>query len=477
MANIPALPTGQAILARGKAKEGVANQYGPGSTFVVLEQGTVVLRDAGKHTLANTMTDGTYAVDLTSLDPSTVPYVNRFIADWAFVKRDWRTKTYKVQSGLTEALAAAVETPAAQVAPVMAPSIVPLDSATVTTFVVEPEPEPETETTVVVTAGTTEVAVTVTETPDNIPAPQPLAKVKRRKVAGTDVVTIGKVTIPEDDYETLLDAWEARQTGATAAVLITGPSGTAKTLMVKAFAATLGVPFIKVDGGAIRTADDWFGVLRLSQGATNYVFSPFGQALKQGVRCVVLLDEANRAETPQALNAALGLLDETGTVHVPDARETLSLPQGMLVVVTANKGAEYVGTVPFDAAVLQRFGSGVALNYPVEAVEVEVVTEVTGIDKARAKTLVNMANHQRPLKDDLTQFPSGTGVSTRMLVDIARRTMRGTDIRKAVVSNANAQFDAEDMPAMRTIIDIYFPGADNDTLDVDVNAIEEGGDI
>jgi hypothetical protein len=467
MANIPALPSGQAILARGKAKDGSVHPYGPGTTKVKVEAGSAILMDGAGVELTGTLADGTYTIALDSLTPESVPYVNRFIADWAFIKRDWRSKTYKVQSAVTGALSASVEAPERVSAPTMAP-----------TTAVEAEAAPFVDATV-------EVAPVFAPTPvvgaaAIIPEVQKLIKPKHRTISGVEVTTMGRVTIPTTDYDILVDAWSMRQNGEVASVIITGPSGTAKTLMVKSFAATLGVPFIKVDGGSIRTADDWFGALRQDPASKtwSYVLSPFGHALKHGIKAVVLLDEANRAETPQALNAALGLLDETGTVYIPDARENLSLPDGLLVVVTANKGAEYVGTVPFDAAVLQRFALGVALDYPVANVEVEVLVEVTGIDKATAKTLVAMANHQRPLREDLTQFPSGTGISTRMLVDISRRVVsRGTNIRLAVDSNFAGQFDAADRGALSIIVDTYFPRAANDTLDVDVTAIQEDEDL
>jgi hypothetical protein len=307
------------------------------------------------------------------------------------------------------------------------------------------------------------------------------AKVKHHTIDKVAVTSIGNVTINRTDYDTLSDAWSMRQSGALASVLVTGPSGTAKTLMVKRFAESLGVPFIKVDGGSIRTADDWFGSLRQDPTTQTwgYQFSPFGQALLDGTPCIVLLDEANRAETPQALNSALGLLDETGTAYIPDARVTLTMPKGVMVVVTANKGAEYVGTVPFDAAVVQRFAFGIRLDYPVEKVEVKVLTDVTGIDSALATTLVGMAAQQRPLRHDMSQFPSGTGVSTRMLVDISRRIV-ATSVtpRQAILSTFAAQFDTEDETALSIIVDAHFPPeGESGAVEVDTNAINEADGI
>jgi hypothetical protein len=474
MANIPALPSGHQILTRGKAVPGTSNPYGPGGCAVTLNGDIVALTDEYHHVVARTGPGGTYAVVNTMVTPANIGYVNRFIADWGRVERNWRTKAYTVKSGITESLATEVEAVVAVPTPVkpVAPQVI------ARTGYAPEGPEPlaapvrVTNTPVVAT-----LPVSITEA---IPAVAPKVKVKRRTIAGQDMVTVDRITMKVRHYDDVHDAWDARQNGDTASVIITGPSGTSKTLMVQAIAAELQVPFIKIDGGKIRTADDWFGGLKQDHttGQWHFRWNPFGQALKSGVKCVVLLDEANRAETAAALNAVLGLLDDMKQVWVPDAGEYVTLPDGLLVVVTANVGAEYVGTQEMDAAVLQRLGIGVRLDYLTPAVETEVLLDLTGCDKALAKKLVAMANHQRPLKDDMMAFPSGTGISTRMLVGIADRiTKKGRDPRDVIDSAFEAQFKVEDMTQLTIVVDTYFPRTANDTLDVDVSAINEDDDL
>ena len=478
MANIPALPTGQAILTRGKAVHGVAHDYGPGGTKVTLDGKAVVLTDE-QGLLAQTQPGGSYIVTIKRVNPGNIGYVNRFIADWGKVERNWRTKQYVVKSGITEALASEVEattsipTPATPAQPeVIAPVAVPV--VEVAPPVVEPTSAP-----VVVATAPVVIDAPVQDLSALIPKPAPVLKVKRKVVAGQDMVILDTVHIPARFYERLERTWNRRQRGERGAVVVTGPSGTAKTLMVRRFAEAMGVPLIIQSGGKVRTADDWFGKLKQDRvtGRFDFAYNPFGAALKLGVTCIVLLDEANRAETPQALNAVLSLLDDTKMVWSPDADEYFHLPDGMLVVMTANVGAEYVGTQPMDAAVTQRFGTGIRLGYPTPLVEEDILVAVTGIDKATAKTLVAMGNHQRPLKDDLMRFPSGTGISPRMLVDIATDIVDGASHRDAVESTFEAQFSAEDAEAIGIIVDTYFPAAASATLDVDVTAINEADDI
>jgi len=414
-----------------------------------------------------------YSVDLKAIGSGEVtPYVNRFIAGWGKVETYWRTGELrlKAQSASSAPAPRRAQPERTEQRTVPAPAVEPAPEVVV-------EPTPVVVTTAPVVVATPEVIVEREHDFDPIPVVEPKVKAVRRTIKGTKVVTVGTVTVPERFFDDVEDAWQDRDEDRLAAVLVTGPSGTAKTLFIRAFAAYVGVPFIKVDGGAIRTADDWFGGLKQDPNTKTWAFqySAFGYALKHGIRCIVLLDEANRSETPQALNAVLGLLDGTKSVYISDAREFLRLPKGMLVAVTANKGAEYVGTVPFDAAVTQRFNYGVTFTYPTEDIETTIVHEVTGLGKDEAGRLVRMANQQRPLRGDLVQFPSGTGISTRMLCYIGSRVVdRGRDIRAAIDSCFEAQFDPEDHTALDVIVDQHFPRSGNTALDVDTTAITEG---
>jgi hypothetical protein len=181
-------------------------------------------------------------------------------------------------------------------------------------------------------------------------------------------------------------------------------------------------------------------------------------ALREGKPCILHVDELTRTETPAALNAFMGLLDETGTLLVPDANDVLSMPKGILVVATANIGPEFVGTLPLDGAVRQRFPYGVRMTNPSEAVEATLLKKRTGIADEVAVALVRMANQQRQHRDDAQQYPSGAIISTRILLSIAKRiAKRNVEPRKAVISTLQAQFDPGDDAALSVVIDAFFP--------------------
>ena len=501
MANIAPLPSGQDLKA--KARVG-ARSYGPHLTTVIATNGTDLLLQYGTAYLARTDGAG-YTVFLHNMgNPDHIPYVNKFIAGWGKVETYWRAK--KAGKTGTDALRLVrtggplfdakptVHSAAPAVSGALDPTLTQSPSVYAEAQRVLEESLRQQEAEVQrlldeqadaeANAERERIAEAEAVAAELERAAEAARKAKpgkdglvHRTIDGEDVVIFRTgIVSPAKVWRTLTDALAARQAGDVAAVLLTGPSGTAKTMLVRAFADSVDLPLITVHGLAIETASDWFGQTVIkSDRSLEFVLSPFGEALRDGTPCIVLLDEANRCASPAALNAPLSLLDGQKQVYVP-GYGNLTMPDNILVVVTANMGAEYVGTIPFDAAVRQRFSYGARLSYPSESVEVEVLRTVAGADKDTARRLVAMAAQQRPLRDDLAQFPSGTGLSTRMLVDVAtRHVKRGTPLREALESLCDAQFDVEDMRALNVILDQHFPTEANATLGVDVNAINEDG--
>ncbi len=453
MPNIPTLPPGQE-LASGEHLRG---DYGDHATWS--RDGATASLVYGGSVVATVSADANVAVDLPNLDSTVVPYVNAFLdGTGKRVERYWRTKAYRIVGG-TKAERTAV------VRPTVAERLGAL-------------PREEVDHSPTVSVPVT--ALTVVDSGD-IPGVEVPETVKTTRVKGQKGwVRVGDIVVPETDIQTLRDAWTIRQSGVPASVLVTGPAGTAKTALVRAFAASMGVPFLKVDGGAIRTADDWAGAFRQDPNTKTWQhrWSPFARVLQQGKPTVVLVDEINRTESPQALNALLGLLDWTGQLLVPDANAVLKMPPGVLVVATANIGPEFVGTLPLDGAVRQRFPYGIRLDYPVEEVETDLITSMTGVDEDVAVRLVTLANLQRMNREDAQQYPSGAVISTRVLLDIARRIkVNSTAPRDAVVSTLRAQFDPGDEAALSILIDTQYPIeieiANDDPIEVEDLDVEE----
>ena len=446
MANIAKLPDG--VTVSTSQPPGTVVAYGPhcttGTSSTNVGRYAVLHRKDGL--VLATVTEGgdLPLVQLGHFDPITVPYVNRFLAGTGkVIIKDWRTGDYrtKVRRGAKSAKVKATPT-------VSAPVTAPAFNTPATPVVSEGKGA-------VITVSADEVS---TAKAHSIPGMVTLPKATL-KGAGRGHSDMGGIIIPNGDLETLTDAWSIRQDGDPAAVLLTGPAGTAKTQLVRAFAAYLGVPYLKVDAGAIRTADDWAGAFRQDPNTKTWAhqWSPFAQAVRLGLPCILHVDELTRTESPAALNAFMGLLDETGTLSVPDANTVLSMPKGILVVATANIGPEFVGTLPLDGAVRQRFPYGVRMTFPAEAAEAKLLVGRTGVSPDIAMALVRMAVQQRLHREDAQQYPSGAIISTRVLLSIAKRIAKGRDPRTCVLAGLNAQFDPGDDAALSVVVDSQFP--------------------
>lgn len=445
MANIAPLPSGAALIADPSTPS--RGRYGPHAHFN--RAGHVIELKTNRDRVVQARLNGTMSVMLEDIEPKVVPYVNKFIHDTGMkVETYWRTGKLRltaIPGVMVSRSAVGVKAPTLREQVEVEP-VVEVDDP-------EPVVEPEQRAAPVITLAAS------SNTLAPIPGVEHPAKVTV-KPAAEGMVDIGGIVVPDADLVTLQDAWALRQAGRPAATLITGPAGTAKTALARAFAASIGVPFLKVDGGAIRTADDWAGAFRQDANTKTWAhrWSPFAQVLRAGVPMVVLIDELNRTESPQALNALLGLLDWTGSLLVPDANATLHLPKGVLVVATANIGPEFVGTLPLDGAVRQRFPYGVRLDYPRESVETDLLVNMTGITRKLAARLVVLAAQQRVNRDDAQQYPSGAVISTRVIIDIANRIkLCDTDPRQAVASTLAGQFEPGDQQALDLLVDTQFP--------------------
>jgi MoxR-like ATPase len=420
--------------------------YGPHCTVAVAPDGIVTLFHEGARILASHGKGKATTVDTALLTPVSVPYVNAALSDLDAtfrVEKYWRSGEYRLVASKPLSASASSK---------------PRRSASKPRTTPTPAPAP------------------TESTP--APAPEPtVSKPTTTKVTLTKArAKVGKVITTRTTYETLERAWRIRQhpDNLPAAVLVSGPAGTAKTLLVREFAAAVGARFVKVDCGMVRTADDWAG--RMTQDGESKVWhwawSAFGESLRSDEPTVVLLDELNRTETPAALNALLGLMDETGSLRVTDAGDVLRTRPGLLLVATVNEGAEYVGTLPIDGAVRQRFGHGVRLDYPTPATERDILVGLTGIEAGAATRLAALAADQRRNREDLTQYPTGAGISTRMLVDAARAvTLTAASPREAMQGVLLAQFpnDAATSRALSTLLDGHF-GAVEPVIEDDPDA-------
>lgn len=146
-------------------------------------------------------------------------------------------------------------------------------------------------------------------------------------------------------------------------LLIEDLPGLGKTMLAQSLAKTLGLSFRRIQFTSDLLPADIIGVSVFRQNSGEFEFQP-GPVFSQ----LILADEVNRA-TPKAQSALLEAMEE---FQVSVDGETRPLPNPFFVVATQNPG-DQIGTFPLPESQLDRFLMRVAIGYPDEASEREII--------------------------------------------------------------------------------------------------------
>ncbi|MDR0376093.1 MAG: MoxR family ATPase [Treponema sp.] len=172
-----------------------------------------------------------------------------------------------------------------------------------------------------------------------------VAQFAERLRTNIEKVFLGKSTV----IDTLIAAFLSR-----GHVLLEDVPGTGKTILARAFAASLDLSFARIQCTPDILPADILGVSVWQQNEGDFVYRP-GPLVNQ----FVLVDEINRA-TPRAQAALLESMAE-GQISVDGKR--VPLPEPFFVLSTENP-VEFEGTFPLPEAQKDRFLLSVNIGYP-----------------------------------------------------------------------------------------------------------------
>lgn len=201
-------------------------------------------------------------------------------------------------------------------------------------------------------------------------------------------------------------------------VMLKGPTGCGKSRFVEYMAWKLGKPLITVACNEDMTASDLVGRFLLDKDGTKWQDGPLTTAARIGAICY--LDEVveARQDTTVVIHP---LTDHRRSLPLDKKGELLEAHPDFQLVISYNPGYQSL-MKDLKQSTKQRFGA-MSFDYPEADLEVEIVVEETGVDKAMADKLVQIARRSRNLKG----HGLDEGISTRLLVYAGQMIAEGVE--------------------------------------------------
>ncbi len=207
-------------------------------------------------------------------------------------------------------------------------------------------------------------------------------------------------------------------------LLLEDVPGTGKTTLCKVLAKVIGCSFKRIQFTPDLMPSDIIGLSIYDKNKEDFTFMP-GPIMSQ----FVLADEINRA-SPKTQAA---LLEAMAEKQVTVDGKTINLPDPFIVVATQNP-IEYEGTYPLPEAQLDRFTLKVALGYPDEVDESQIIElNERNNPLGLTKTIINANEFSRlqeeidsvffadSLKDYIIKLTNATRHHSELMLGVSSR--------------------------------------------------------
>jgi len=208
-------------------------------------------------------------------------------------------------------------------------------------------------------------------------------------------------------------------------VMLKGPTGSGKTRLIEYMAWKLGRPLYTVACHDDLSGNDLTGRYIIKGDDVEWIDGPLLMAVKNGG--IVYLDEVveARKDTTVVIHP---LTDYRRYLLIEKLGKMFYAPDDFMLVISYNPGYQSV-LKELKQSTRQRFVS-IALGWPGEDLETQIVHQETGVEQDIARRLVKAANKIR----NLVHQGLEEGVSTRELVYAGTLLKSGVPMRDALYS-------------------------------------------